>query len=211
MALDASGYLSISHDATAFLAVPIAKLTEGGELSRIDGTPVATIDDAGTVLNEGIDRGFAVKRDGTFWQRGEKLHFEIADDGAVWGTDPKTGGRSIRPDMRYVGPPVARRAIVLAKLAWSIWLPAEELAPIAPGKPKTSSIPACDSYRAQASRALSCVTRDETWTKRLRIAIARVDGYAAELPRWGRDATASACGTGASRLRAYFATRSCAL
>jgi len=211
MALDANGYLSISHDETAFLAVPFARLTARGELLRTDGTTLVSIDDAGTVFAEGRDLGFMIMRDGTAWQRGEKLHFAIAEDRTVSGTDPKTGNPTTHTDMQYVGPPATRRAIILAKITWAIWLTADEPEPVAPGKAKPTSIAGCDVYRTEASKALACVTRDKTWTKRLWIAIARVDGYAAELPPWGRDATASACSLGATRLKVYFATRKCAL
>jgi len=210
MALDASGYLSISHDATGFLAVPFGRLTAGGELLRTDGTTLLSIDEAGTVLVEGRDLGFVIKRDGTAWQRGEKLHFAIALDLTVSGTDPTTGSPTTHTDSQYVGPPATRRALVLAKITWAAWLTADDPAPIAPGTAQPTSIPECDAYRTLASRALTCVTRDKAWTKRLQVALARVEGYAAALPPWGRDSTASACTLGATRLEAYFATRKCA-
>jgi hypothetical protein len=211
LALDAAGYLSISHAEAAFLSVPFARLTAGGDLQRMDGTTLLTIDDAGNVLLEGRDFGFVIKRDGTARQRGEKLTFQIADDGTVSGTDPMTGNATIDTGSKYVGAAATRRAIMLAKFTWVAWLSADEPEAVAPGEAKPTSIAACDAYRTMTSKALRCVRRDKEWTKRLQRAIARVDGYAAELPAWGRDATASACELGATRLKAYFATRKCAL
>lgn len=211
LALDAAGYLSISEEAAAFLAVPFARLTAAGELLRTDGTTLVTIDDAGTILVEGRDYGFVIKRDGTAWQRDEKLAFQIADDGTVSGTDPRTGNAAIDTGTQYVGTSATRRAIMLAKITWALWLPWHEPEPVAPAKANPTSITACNAYRTMSSRALACVKRDKEWTKRLQRARARIDSYAAELPQWGRDATASACALGATRLKAYFATRKCAL
>lgn len=211
LALDANGYASISHDATAFLAVPFARLTARGELLQFDGTTVVSIDDAGAAITRGQDLGFRFLRDGTVWHRSEQLHLAIAEDRTVSGTDPKTGSAAIDKDSQYIGPLATRRAIMLATVARVGWMSWDDPEAVAPGKAKPTSIAECDGYRTAASKALACVTRDKTWTKRLWIAIARVDGYAAELPPWGRDATASACSLGATRLKGYFATRKCAL
>lgn len=209
LTLDAAGYLSISRDSTAFLAVPFGRLTAGGEFRQIDGSTSITIDDAGAILVDGRDLGFVIEREGTAWQRGTQLHFQISDNGTVSGTDPATGSQSIDRESQYVGPAATRRAIMLAKLAWAAWLYTDEPTAVAPGKAKPTSIQACDAYRALTIELLACAARDTDWTKRLQRAITRVDGYATELPPWGREATASACELGSTRLKAYFAARNC--
>jgi hypothetical protein len=209
LTLDPAGYLSISSDTTAFLAVPLGRITAGGEFRKMDGSAFITIDDAGTILVDGRDLGFVIEREGTAWQRGEKLHFEISDDGTVSGTNPATGGQWIDRDSRYVGPSATRRAIMLAKLTWAAWLPWDEPTAVAPGMAKPTSIPACDAYRAMSIKLLACAARDSDWTKWLQRAIARVDGYATQLPAWGREATASACELGSTRLNTYFGARKC--
>ncbi len=209
--LDEAGYVSISYDSTAFLAVPYGRLTPRGEFLRIDGTVFATIDDAGNVFVGGRDMKLMVKRDGTSWHRNGHLAIAIADDHTVYGASGEHGEISARKGSRYDGPLGTRRAIIFAKTA-KIWLrPDPWPEPVVPGGANATSIAACDVYRAKAMKALACVRHDEVWTKWLRMAIARVDGYAKELPRWGSDATAASCEVGAIRLTAYFATEECLL
>lgn len=212
IALDAQGYVSMSYDAYAFLPVPFGRLTAGGELIRDDGTTAATIDAAGLVRIEGRDMKLTISRDGTAHHSNGKLAFAINEDRSVSGPFGENGEVTTDSNVRYDGSLATRRAIIFATIMRTIWLgPDPSPESVSPSNAKRLPLASCDAYRARARKALACVKRDEIWTRWLREAIARVDGYASSPPAWGSESIAASCQLGATRLTAYFATKNCKL
>lgn len=199
--LAADGLFSAMGDDLGFLTVPVARVSADGVLRKLDGTLAATLGKDGALTVDGKPTGVTIDLDGVVTAKGETM-IALGPDGAA------SGPLANKAAFSYQGDADARRAMLFAMLTSMSMIATVDDTATAPA---STTIPACDAYRATAAKAQACPGFDKSWASRLAKGVARVNRFATTAPVEGTEAAARSCVRATERIKKVLATPACSL